>query len=335
MERITRDTYPNPFGGDDDVRIYTSDETHMASVTTILDTRDTDKSGLKSWQARNDGTGDNADHTHLFWYSRQIGTLGHWHALSTLEELEWSEDEAESAWVLHNVDTITDDSKYTAYSERLGREFTVDGSNHEEIWDASPREVLYSVSKRQHAVEQWGSFYNTHSPYESHAYYNNELLNKADRDVGFFTTQQTQLFDQLGITTDSVVAVEQFLFNPEYNYAGQVDLVYEDPNGYIVVADLKSSSGCYDKHQLQGAAYAKAVEMADDVSVDSVDRLEVLRTHPRSGQVVAHTHDGATGQQPIHSTEYWYSGFDELWNEFESLTDNFAEVDFEALVNES
>ena len=338
MDEITRDTYPNPFGDGDDVRVYskqTSDGTiHMPSVTTVLDTRDEDKSNLYAWQDRNDGSGDNAFHEYLFWYSRNIGTLGHWHALSSLKSIEWTEDEAESAWVLHNVDTITDDSDYTAYSERLGREFTIDGENHEEIWDATPRDVLYSAMKRQHAVETWGEFFNVHSPYESHDYYNDALLQKVDNDVKFFVTSQQQLWDQLGVTEESVIAVEQFLFNTDYKYAGQVDLVYEDPNGDVVVADLKSSSGCYDKHQLQGAAYGKAIELSDDVAVDSVDRLEVHRTHPRSGQVVAHTHDGAN-TQPIHTTKYWNDGFDATWESFKELTDNFDDVDFEALIDES
>jgi len=158
-DTIDRDTYSNPFGGDDDIRVYTKGTTHMPSVTTVLATRDDDKSNLYAWQDRNDGTGDNAFHEHLFWYSRHIGTLGHWHALSTLDsDLEWTEDEAESAWVLNNVDTITDDSNYDAYSERLGRSFTVDGEDHPEIQTATPRDVLYSVLKQQHSVESWGEF---------------------------------------------------------------------------------------------------------------------------------------------------------------------------------
>lgn len=339
MEGITRDTYDNPFDEDgDDIRVYTKvidgKEIHMPSVTTILDTRDDDKSNLYAWQDRNDGEGDNAFHEYLFWYSRNLGTLGHWHSLSQLKEIEWTEDEAESAWVLENVHKITDASNYTAYSERLGREFIVDGENHEEIWDASPREVLYSVMKRQHGVETWGEFFDVHSPYESNAYYTDALTGQVKRDVSFFATSQQQLWDELGVTSDSVIAVEQYLFNTENKYAGQVDLVYEDPNGEIVVADLKSSSGCYDKHQLQGSAYGKAIELSDDVNVDSVDRLEVHRTHPRSGQVVAHTHDGAT-TQPIHTTKYWNDDFEATWEGFKSLTDNFDDVDFASVTNES
>jgi hypothetical protein len=334
-DTIDRDTYPNPFGGDDDIRVYTKGTTHMPSVTTVLATRDDDKSNLYAWQDRNDGEGDNAFHEYLFWYSRHIGTLGHWHALSTLDDsLEWTEDEAESAWVLNNVSKITDDSDYDAYSERLGRSFTVDGEDHPEIQTATPRDVLYSVLKQQHSVESWGEFFDEHSPYESHDYYSGQLLEQAASDIAFFRSGQQRLWSKLGVDEESVITVEQFLFNEEYKYAGQVDLVYEDQNGYIVVADLKSSSGCYDKHQIQGAAYGKAIEMADDIDVDAVDRLEVHRAHPRSGQLAAHTHSGADGQQPIHTTQYWNDGFDAQWENFKRLTDNFDDVDFTELTQD-
>ena len=335
---ITRDTYPNPFEDDgQDIRVYTKTledgtEIHMPSVTTVLETRDDDKSNLYAWQERNDGTGDNAFHEHLFWYSRHIGTLGHWHALHELDpELEWTEDEAESAWILNNVATVTDDSDYEAYSERLGRSFTVDGEEHPEIHDASPREVLYSVLKSQHGVETWGEFFDKFNPYEGHDYYSGEVLQQADSDIAFFRDGQKRLWSKLGIDRDSIITVEQFLFNEDYKYAGQVDLVYEDVNGYMVVADLKSSSGCYDKHQMQGAAYGKAIEMADSVPVESVDRLEVHRSHPRSGQMAVHTHSDADGQMDIHTTQYWRDGFNAQWEAFESLTSNFDEVNFDAI----
>lgn len=341
---ISRDTYPNPFDDKgDDIRVYSKEvdgETvHMPSVTTVLDTRNDDKSNLYAWQNSNDGKGDNAFHEYLFWYSRHVGTLGHWHALKTLDEevpnttfLDWSEDEAESAFVLNNVDLITDDSNYIAYSERLGREFLVDGSDHPEIHDATPRDVLYSIMKNQHGVESWGEFYDRHGAYGSHDHYSSELLAQAHDDISFFVDGQERLWSKLGVN-NNWITIEEFLFNETEKYAGQVDLVYEDPNGYTVVADLKSSSGCYDKHQIQGAAYGKAIEDANIVS--EVDRLEVHRVHPRSGQMAVHTYSDSVGTQQIHTTEYWDEGMDELWSTFSSLTDNFDDVNFEELMNES
>lgn len=295
---ITRDVHEGEGPDGIDVRLYTDGESSLPSVTTVLKTRDDDKSNLYAWQDRNDGEGNNAYHEHLFWYSRHVGTLGHWHALSQLDSsLEWSADEEESETEL-----------YRQYAD--------------EVCDDSPREVLYSVVKAQHGVETWGEFYDRYEPYKNGDYYREQLVEQAERDIEFFVDAQQRLWSKLGLTAEDVITVEKFLFNEEYGFAGQVDLVYEDTDGDIVVADLKSSSGCYDKHQMQGAAYGKAIECADDVPVETVDRLEVHRAHPRSGQMAVHTSEH-TKTQDIHTTKYWSDTFEELWSDFEALTHNF------------
>jgi len=299
---IDRDTYENVGPNDIDVRIYDLGDDSLPSVTSVLKTREQDKSNLYDWKDRNDGTGDAADHNHLFWYSRNLGTLGHWAALSQLDDLEWSQDEQDSFLELYF-------------------------QTHDDVEEASAREILYSVLRgdknKGGAVLSWGEFYDKYPPYKGGQYYTNQLAEQAHRDVNFFAGAQKRLWNKLDIEQNDVIAVEQMLFNKQHGYAGQVDLVYEDVNGHTVVADLKSSSGCYRKHQLQGAAYAKAIELSD-VPVNTVDRLEVHRTHPRSGQMVVHTHNDAPGQQPIHTTKYWNDGYDELWNDFKQLADNFT-----------
>jgi len=306
-----------------DVREYTKDGFGLPSVTTVLKTRDEDMSNLRDWEDRNDGEGDNPYYKHLLWYSQQIGTLGHWFALSSIADVPWSADEGESAYAIQNVEELTKGNDQLVYDERLDGEIPIVAKRHEPVWSASPRDVLYSVSKRQHCVQSWGDFYDEYGAYYGHDHYDDALFSKAERDIQFFVSAQQNLWDQLGVTEDSIIAAEQFLHETETGYAGQVDLVYEDPNGYIVVADLKSSSGCYDKHQIQGAAYAKAIERSDDVPVDSVDRLEVHRTHPRTGQVVAHTHEDAAGLRPIHTTNWWDESYDELWEKFRVLAEQF------------
>lgn len=319
---ITRDVYEGEGPDGIDVRLYSRGDSNLPSVTTVLKTRDDDKSNLYAWQDRNDGEGDNAYHKHLFWYSRHVGTLGHWHALTNLDnDLEWSRDEAESLWAIKNVDEITDDSLYEAHDPDIGY-FVVDGEDHEEIWDANSREVFYSILKSEHAVETWGEFYQEYPPYRNNDYYSEAFVEQAQRDIEFFVSAQQRLWSKLGIESGEIIEVEKFLFNQEYGYAGQVDLVYRDQDGDIVVADLKSSSGCYDKHQMQGAAYGKAIECADDVPVETVDRLEVHRAHPRSGQMAVHTSEH-TKTQDIHTTKYWSDTFEELWRDFEALTHNF------------
>jgi hypothetical protein len=299
---ITRDVVEGVGPNGVDVRLYDYKSSKLPSVTSVLKTRNQDKSNLYDWQDRNDGENGNANHEHLFWYSRHIGTLGHWHALRQLDpSLEWSDDEQQS------VDELN--------------QLTADEVNSD-----SPREVLYSIlrgdkNKGGGAVSSWGEFYEQYPPYKKGSYYRDELVKQAQRDIEFFKDAQQRLWNKLGIDQDSVVAVEKYLFEDEVGYAGQVDLVYEDGDT-TVVADLKSSSGCYNKHQMQGAAYGKAIERSD-LDVDTVDRLEVHRTHPRSGQMAVHTHKDAPDQTSIHTTKYWNEGFDELWGQFKSLVEDF------------
>jgi hypothetical protein len=68
--------------------------------------------------------------------------------------------------------------------------------------------------------------------------------------------------------------------------------------------------------------------MADDVPVDSVDRLEVHRAHPRTGQMAVHTYRGAPGKQSVHTTKYWNDDIETLWSDFESLIQNFDGYDW-------
>lgn len=297
---ISRDTYDDVHEDLDEARLYRYDPTGdmLPSVTTVLQTRDEDKSNLYDWQDRNDGEGDNAFHKHLFWYKRHRGTLAHFAALNRAEpHLEWSDDEQQSEQELHV-------------------------QNESEVKNDSAREVLYSVLKSQHAVESWGEFYDKYSPYKNNGYYARKLKEQKERDVEFFVETFENICGELDITSDDIIAVEEFLFNIEDGYAGQVDLVYEDPaNGDVVVADLKTSSGCYDKHKIQGAAYANSVEKL--LGLD-VDRLEVWRIHPDSGEWAVHCHDEVS---PIHTDDWWDKDYDELLDTFLDLA---AEFEFDA-----
>ncbi len=299
---IDRDVFENAGPNGTDVRLYWDTEREdesplLPSVTSILDTRDEDKSGLHNWQDRNDGDGDNAYHKHLFFYKRHRGTLAHWYALKTLDpSLEWSPDEAQSVWALNNIRNQHDPTTWP------------------ETHDAQPREVLYSVCKDQHGVETWGEFYDEYAPSLSASAFDDALYEQARRDVDFFVEAFDRVTTKLPL--DRVIDVETYIFDEEYEYAGQADLLYKDSYGDIVLADLKTSSGCYTKHKLQTAAYAKAVERDDAFPVSTVDRLEVIRIHPDTGQYAVHTSDNTFGP---HTSTYWNRDYNDLWNEFADL----------------
>jgi len=301
MDAPTRDTFDAIGPDGQDVRLYEHGDVRLPSVTSILKTRDEDLSGLYAWQDENDGEGDAAHHEHLFWYKRHRGTLCHWYALKTLDpSLEWSADEAESMYRICNVRNLNE-------AER-----------HPEVHDARPRDVLYSVLKDRDAVGTWGDFYTRYDPDMSPNAFDAELKAVYEADRDFFVDAFERLADKHGI--DEIVAVERFLLDDEFGYAGQADLVYRNGDGEAVMADLKTSSSCRTKHKLQTAAYASAIERDDDIPVDEVDRLEVIRIHPDSGAYAVHTDDDQGG---AHSSRYWRRSYDDLWREFRDLAESF------------
>lgn len=294
---ITRDVYEGAGPDGIDVRVYSQDNSHLPSVTTILKSRDADTSARDDWQDRNDGDGNNAHHEHIFWYSRHVGTLGHWHSLSQVGDVPWSNDEEESKRQFFRIGT---------------------DAAEKEVEDSTPRDVLYSITKDHKGVETQGEFDDYYNRQMPDGYYTAMLCDVAIRDISFFTSAQARLRSKLGIDANDVIVAEKFLFDEEYNYAGQVDLVYDD-DGDTVVADLKSSSGCYRKHQLQSAAYASAVERADGLP-SAVDRIEVHRTHPRSGEMAVHVPDESSG---VFTDKYWEDSYEDLWAEFRDLAEAF------------
>ncbi len=113
-----------------------------------------------------------------------------------------------------------------------------------------------------------------------------------------------------GITHDSVIDVECFVTNTDIGYAGQFDLLYVDKNSNLVLSDLKTSKGVYDKHKLQLTAYENALNIEIDV-------LEVIRIQP-DNQVWEVSHDS-----------HWDEDRDDLWEEFVSLRNGMTNVEEE------
>lgn len=114
-----------------------------------------------------------------------------------------------------------------------------------------------------------------------------------------------------GISEENVLNVECFVTNTGVGYAGQFDLLYVDEDSNVVLSDIKTSNAeyaPYDKHKLQLAAYAHALEL-------DVDILEVLIIHP----------DSETWKIS-HDTD-WPEDVDDLWAEFRELREGMGDVE--------
>lgn len=283
-------------GINDGLRRYVLGDTVVFSVTTIIGKfLDEDNTGLKIWKRRNDGSGNNADHEHLLWYKTYRGTLCHYNALSTFEEH-------------HSGTGMWGDGEREALNEMMRGPSTgtFDEASHDN------RDVVYSILSDHGWVHSRDEF--------EHRWQDTGIMDVQRVDTEYFMEAFETICNELGVDSGSVITVEHFLINKEYGYGGQCDLVYTDPNGETVIADLKTSSGLRLKHRLQAVAYKHAVEAADDIPVDEIDRMEVWLINPenRTGRVHAN-------YVPEHAEEYsWYT--DEEW-----LTDPWDNFDYDSV----
>ena len=307
---VTRDTY------DDGSRYYTDGETEIVSVTTVLDHLDEDTSGLDYWKGQNDGSGDAPYWQHIFWYSAPRGTLCHYQALQHFEDAfeydeMWGEEEGES---MAQVSNGPADDAFDSYDDPDA--------------PTDKNEVTYSILKDQGIVE-------SRDQYDALFADSTSLDDVLRDDIEWFVEKFEYICEKLGVDSDAVLRVEKFMHEPSILVAGQTDLVYEDRNGDIVVADLKTSSGLRQKHRLQSVAYMKAVEEAD-WGPSEVDRVEVWRIAPSKREYEVHSH-----KVPEHAEEYdwftdehWfvdpygnfeYESIEEMWEKFQSLTETANE----------
>lgn len=298
--------------GDDGIRWYHDDRRRALSVTTVLKALEEDTTGLDYWKRQNDGTGDAPYHQHLFWVSGPRGTLAHYATLNPLADREmWGDEEQHSLTQL--VEGVQDDELRAEWrSKGVPTDTTA---------------IAYSVLRNNDTVE-------SREQYE--LFFGDVALSDVVlRDVEWVReTFQTEVQPALGIDDDSVIGVEQYLLHDDggcHPYGGQCDLLYENPDGETVLVDLKTSSSLRQKHVLQSVAYATAVEGADHIAIESVDRLAVVRCHPDSKTWQVHSHDVPTHASGVdnYTTDGWfedeygnwsYESRDDMWDTFARLT---------------
>ena len=131
-------------------------------------------------------------------------------------------------------------------------------------------------------------------------YDGDDAWNKASRDIYWAQKKFTELCEERNVDDDSTIAVEQYVLDPQYEYGGQADLLYEDDDGNTVVADLKTGSGIREDYKIQVAAYAYALP-------HDVDRVEVWRIYPDKKEA------------EIQSNEDWDRTLDSYYEQFLGL----------------
>lgn len=127
-------------------------------------------------------------------------------------------------------------------------------------------------------------------------------------DLTFAEEAWEEIKSVRGINKESVLDVECFVTNPGVGYAGQFDLLYVDKDSNVVLSDLKTGKGVYEKYKLQLTAYENALNL-------DIDKLEVIRIYP-DGKEWETSHDCD-----------WRESRDDLWSTFRELRDGMDDVE--------
>lgn len=299
---------------------YTDGDITVPSVTTILNLLEEDTTGLERWKAKNDGTDDSPHHEHIYWYSAPRGTLAHYQALKKFED---SFDHDDEMWGEEEADSM---------------KMVMNGPEEGEFEDASNdlEDITYSILKNKDIVS-------SREEYQHLFKGNTRLVDVLHEDLEYFVDAFGDICDELGVTEDSVIRVERMMVHRDERFGGQADLLYEDPNGDVVLADLKTSSSLRQKHRIQSVAYKHAVE-ASEWGPDTVDRIEVWRIHPDTESWQVHSHevpehaehlyDEDRPAQSSYTDEYWfedkwggfeYESLEEMWEKFKELAEKANE----------
>jgi len=290
--------------GPPEIRVYfnrRSATPPMPSVSVIKNLRvDPEKAeALEGWRTHYDGQ---SGYARPWWkdqmaYKANRGTLIHFAILDalgdaasedwyhTIGDSAWGREEYEAEyalkkWSLQAPSANTDEVPYTPRANKY------DG---EHAWDRAVREMRWATKAfKQRCLDGEVS-----SHYQRH-----------DDD--------SPVTGRLG--SGRVLAVEQFVFDTEYGYGGQFDLLYDTADGTTVLADIKTSSGVRFDHKLQSAAYKRAIESATDITVDET---EIIRLYP-DDEVVE-----------VSRSPQWDRTLEGLQHEFLALSDEAQNVRYQ------
>jgi len=198
-----------------------------------------------------------------------------------------------------------------------------------ELGDASGDTYFHDVGESDYGKEEYWAEYclkkwsrqapsanSDEVPYvpRNNQYDGEHAWDKAMRGMRWATKAfKEQIIDTGHLRRENVIDVESFVFDTQYGYGGQFDLLYETDDGETILSDLKTSSAIRFGHKLQSAAYKRAVENERGITVD---QTEVLRLHPDSETV------------EIERSDEWDRSLQGLQHEFLGLCDKAWGIEY-------
>jgi hypothetical protein len=128
------------------------------------------------------------------------------------------------------------------------------------------------------------------------------------KDLQWAKKQFELVKEEKGIDQFSTIRVEEAIYHNEPRYAGQFDLLYEDNEGDIVLADIKTSKRTRKSNRLQLSAYSNALDI-------DIDEHEIIKLHPDYEWVDS----GYKGYKPVEidNSRDWGKSIEEYYEEFE------------------
>ncbi|MFB6209859.1 MAG: hypothetical protein ABEJ56_07045 [Candidatus Nanohaloarchaea archaeon] len=246
-------------------RVYRWDGNEAYSVTTVLDSEVLDLGEqVFFWENRYDGEDGRYDSNNVKEFAGPRGTLAHEKVFEKYVEDSEEVSEGNSARLWNQL-------------EQMG------GDELEDLREWGEREEVefYEDSSRQNGFIENGR-------------------QLAENDIEWIEQEFRDLEESLGLRKENVIAAEKMfgistkhpwdksekLEGPgigKFEYAGQIDLLYEkEDTGETILLDLKTSKDLYDKHKIQSAAYAHAVENSEFFDVEEVDRVVIPVINPET-----------------------------------------------------
>jgi len=299
--------------GDDDphIRLYYSpddDNPPMPSVTTVKDLRVSPEKDetINGWRQRYDGK---SSYARPWWndqmaYKGHRGTIIHFVILSGLDTDEhaasgdthfhrvgdddWGREEYESEYALKKWSKKAP----SANTDEIGfqpRNNQYDGIH---AWDKAAREMKWAAR----------------------AFKTRMIDGVVDSAV--YTRHENDASVDGRLAEATILGLEDFVYNTEYGYGGQYDLLYQTADDRVVLSDLKTSSGVRFDHKLQSAAYKLAVESATDYEIDET---EIIRVNPDYEEV------------EVSRSTQWDRSLEGLGHQFLALADK-ARVSYQQTI---
>lgn len=253
------------------------------SATTILDlwSSEEKEKKLQEWRDQNNGEDGTEHHEDILKYTQLRGTIFHAYAQEEVTDRDiWGEEEERAVQELkqfgefYGMDAYERTQKEKEYFVKTVKQLL--NPYTKEYIELELKTAGFSEQVIQNIVSDI-----TLSEDKNNKQHTLDVITQHLQQTGMPDNVVKSKIESINLKedrgVDEFLYVEEYVFNTDPSYAGQVDLVYRDTEGDIVVCDLKTSKHVSYSYFLQTNAYSNVVE--EELN-EQVDKLEICRVYP-------------------------------------------------------